>query len=87
MGNKRSEIIAEITTRQSLDAEITNRLNLVAEIESRQNLEAEITTKQEIIAMVETRVVEGGYYASVQNGTLHLQKEISVDGNELMING
>ena len=87
MDNKRSEIIAEVTTRQNIEAEVIDRVNIVTEIASRQTLDADVTTRQEIEATVEMRVVDGGYYAAVRDETLHLQKAIDVDGNGLVLNG
>lgn len=87
MDEPRYKIISEIETRVNLDAEIATRQELVADIETRQILEVEIATRQEIVAEVTTRSTEDGYYASVSDETLHLLKSVSVDGEELFLNG
>ena len=87
VNNNRTEIIAEVVTRQNLDVDISNRQKILVEITPRYDLEAEIMSRQTIEALVEIGVIENGYTASVQNKTLILEKGGRVNGSELILNG
>lgn len=87
MDEKVFDLVVEIETRQELEADIETRPELTADVLTRELLEASIETRQELIVEVDTRVVEDGFYATVMDETLHLTKGMTVNGDELILNG